>query len=304
MREQYEVLATNGLPEVALVSVLRFRGDDRHRVETVDGTEPPLPREQKWILNVSTQFGCPVGCPFCDAGWSFHGNLQAEEILDQVRFGVSRRPGLAAICRKLKVHFARMGEPALNDAVLEALDRLPEVVSSPGLWACIATTAPDGRESWFDTLRAIQGRRFPGRFQLQFSVQSTDRSVRERLIPRRHWDLPRIARYGESFFRPGDRKVVLNFALARGIPFDPEVILRGFDPAVFAVKLTPVNPTRRGGAFLTVLRGSEEAVLARAVGALRERAFDMVISVGDAREDQVGSNCGQAILALAASPPG
>ena len=293
-----EVLCWSGMPEVAEVAVLRFRGEDRLRVEMVDGLQPPLPRDQKWILNVSTQFGCPVGCPFCDAGGDFHGNLEAEEMLDQVRIGLGRHPGLAQQCRKMKVHFARMGEPALNDAVIEALDRLPAVAGSPGLWGCVATTAPVHRDDWFEALREVKDRRFPGRFQLQFSVQSTDPGARSRLIPVRHWSLQRIARYGEVFHRPGDRKVLLNFALAQGVPFDPAVIQDRFDPAVFAVKLTPVNPTVRGRGFRTVLRGNEADDLARAIEALRLAGLDVVVSVGDAREDQVGSNCGQAVLRL------
>lgn len=297
---RFKVLEWSGLPEVAEVAVVRFRGEDRFRVEMVDGLDPPLSRDRKWILNVSTQFGCPVGCPFCDAGGAFHGNLDAEEILDQVRIGLARHPGLAARCGKLKVHFSRMGEPALNDAVIQALDRLPAVAEAPGLWACVATTAPDCRDDWFEALREVKDRRFPGRFQLQFSIQSTDANARSRLIPARHWTLDRIARYGGRFHRPGDRKVVLNFALAQGIPFDPGVLRDGFDPEVFAVKLTPVNPTVRGRGFRTVLRGGDEAGIAQAVEALRLARYDVVVSVGDAREDQVGSNCGQAVLRLSA----
>lgn len=295
---RFEVLGWTGLPDVAEVGVVRFRGEDRFRVEMVDGLEPPHPRERKWILNVSTQFGCPVGCPFCDAGGAFHGNLQVDEILDQVRIGLARHPGLAARCQKLKVHFARMGEPALNDAVIQAMDRLPEEVPSRGLWACVATTAPERRDGWFEALREVKDRRFPGRFQLQFSIQSTDPDARARLIPARHWDLERIARYGACFHRPEDRKVVLNFALAQGIPFDPDQIRDRFDPAVFAVKLTPVNPTLRGREFRTVLRGGEEAGITRAVEALQRAGYDVIVSVGDSREDQVGSNCGQVLQRL------
>ncbi|MCP4647366.1 MAG: DEAD/DEAH box helicase, partial [bacterium] len=50
----------------------------------------------------------------------------------------------------------------------------------------------------------------------------------------------------EAWVEPMDRKVVLNFALARDVEFDPQVILETFDPAHFAAKLTPVNPTSRG----------------------------------------------------------
>jgi len=293
----YDVLAVTGDPEVAEVGVLRFRGDDRLRVETVDGLAPPLSRDAKWIVNVSTQFGCPVGCPFCDAGGPFAGNLAADEMLAQVRWALGRHPGAAGRCAKLKVHFARMGEPSLNDAVPDAVAALPATTGAPGGWACVATVAPRGRERWFERLQAAKEAAFPGRFQLQFSVQSTDPEARRRLIPVPHWGLDDIAERGRGFLAMGDRRVVLNFALARDVPFDWRVVAARFDPAAFAVKLTPLNPTERGAAlgFRTRLRGGDDDAIGREVAALRAAGFDVVVSVGDEREDRVGSNCGQAV---------
>ena len=300
MSAGFDVVSVSGDPLVAEVGILRFRGDDRFMVETVDGLAPPLPRQAKWIVNISTQAGCPVGCPFCDAGTVFLGNLTAEEMLAQVCWAVARHPGVAPQCKKLKVHFARMGEPSLNDAVLDAILALPRVADSKGLWACVATVAPAGRERWFERLISVKEEAFRGRFQLQFSVQSTDAKTRQRLIPVRHWDLPKIAEYGRMFAGPKDRKVVLNFALAREVPFEPSVIVELFDPEAFAVKLTPLNPTARGrrSGFATVLRGRDEEKVWDAVGILRRAGFDVVVSIGDEREDLVGSNCGQTLSGL------
>ncbi len=292
-----EVLRVQGDPEVAEVAVARFRGDDRYSVEMVDGLAPPLTREQKWIINISTQFGCPVGCPFCDAAWEYAGNPTADELLAQVRWGLDRHPGMAQRCEKLKIHMARMGEPSLNDACLEAAEALPEVVRAEGLWCCVPTVAPEGRDKWFERLHDIKERLFRGRFQLQFSVQSTDESDRRRLTPINHWPLEKIAEFGKRFHEPGDRKVILNFALARDVAFDAEVILDIFDPAHFAAKLTPVNPTARGqeNGFETILRSDHDWTIQKACDALTTRGFDVVLSVGDEREDIVGSNCGQTV---------
>ena len=299
-----DVLRVAGEPELAEIGVLRFRGDERYCVETVDGLTPPQPRHSKWIVNVSTQFGCPVGCPFCDAALAFHGNPTADELLAQVQWALGRHPGAPGRCAKLKVHFARMGEPALNDAVLEALERLPEVVGSPGLWACVATTAPQGREAWFERLVELKERRYRGRFQLQFSVQSTRPADRARLTPIPHWSLERIAEYGARFWRPGDRTVVLNFALARDVAFEPEVLAATFDPQRFAVKITPVNPTARGASagVATMLRSERAAAVERAREALLAAGFDVVLSIGEADEDRIGSNCGQAVRVARPSP--
>ena len=295
--EELEVISLHGDPAVAEVAVGRFRGDNRYLVEVVDGLAPPIPREHKWIINVSTQFGCPVGCPFCDAAADFAGNLTAREILAQVRWGLDRHRNAVQECQKLKVHFARMGEPSLNDQVLAALKMLPDAVDCHELWACTATVAPTGREKWFEKLLTIKNQHYPGRFQLQFSVQSTDEYYREMLIPAPHWSLEQIAEYGTRFHEANDRKVLLNFALVENTPFAPEIICRIFDPTHFAVKLTPLNPTAAGleKGFRTVLRSQRAPEVMRAVDSLSGKGFDVILSIGDGREDDIGSNCGQAV---------
>jgi 23S rRNA (adenine2503-C2)-methyltransferase len=199
-----QVVSVEGDPRVAEVAVGRFRDDERYSIEVVDGLTPPLKRKEKWIINVSTQFGCPVGCPFCDAAHDFIGNLTTEELLTQVRWAIDRNPGQAENCQKLKVHFARMGEPSLNDGVIEAIDRLPDLIPTPGLWACVATIAPRHREGWFMDLYKVKEKHFRGRFQLQFSVQSTKEKDRDRLIPMPHWTMQQLAEYGNFFHADDD----------------------------------------------------------------------------------------------------
>jgi 23S rRNA (adenine2503-C2)-methyltransferase len=300
------ILARSGRPDVAEIYIGEFERHPDARIEFVDGLDPRLPRHDKWIINISTQAGCPVGCRFCDAGGEFRGNLGVDELLAQALYVSSRHPGAVRTCAKLKVHFARMGEPALNDAVPDAMARLPEMFGNPNLWGCVATIAPAGREAWFERLREVKDARFRGRFQLQFSVNSTDDAERAWLMPARLWGFIEIARYGEKFYRPGDRRVVLNFALAEGVSFEAGKIKNCFDPKVFAVKLTPLNPTRRGAGtgMYTVLRGGNGRPGIEAVcRELSAAGYDVVISVGDAREDLIGSNCGQAVLRFSAGRP-
>ena len=296
------LLATNGHDRLALIYALQLGStdDDRFVVETVDSIDPRYPRDEKTVIILSTQFGCPVGCPMCDAGGSFVGNLTPEQMLDQVRFVVGRRPKILG-SRKLKVHFARMGEPAYNSqAVIQALEALPDVLPAPGLMPCIATVAPAGSDAFLDDLSRVKRRLYPGgRFQLQMSINSTDPAVRARLIPVPHLDLETLARAGRRFHEAGDRKVALNFALASGVPLDPEVLRRHFDPDCFMVKLTPVNPTERarGHGLDTVLSASEPEAARALVARLHDQGFDVVVSIGEEEEIAIGSNCGQLVRA-------
>ena len=220
-------------------------------LEFVESVQPPVPLEDKWVLIVSTLFGCPVGCPFCDAGNFYEGRLTTGEILGQVDYLVRRRfPGGEPGTRRLKIQFARMGEPALNPAVLDVLERLPALYPAGILFPSLSTVAPAGKDGFFASLADIKNRLYGDRFQLQFSLHSTEPEARAWLVPTQKWDLETIAEYGMSFRRTGERKVTLNFALAEGIPVDAERLRRVFDPACFLIKITPVNPTARGTLYL------------------------------------------------------
>lgn len=294
------LLHSNGNDELALVYALQVGPDERQVVETVDSVDPRYPRSEKTVIIISTQLGCPVGCPICETGTRFLGNLTAEQLLAQVRFVCSRRPEILG-SRKLKVHFARMGEPSLNGrAVLEALEQLPTVLPSPKLMPCIATVAPAGSEQFFDELIWLKRRLYrDGQFQLQLSINSTDPAVRRRLIPRPHLDLQQLARLGRRFFERGDRKVALNFALCRGVPVDAGLLRDQFDPACFMVKLTPVNPTARSrqAGLETVLSAARPDAARDLVQRLGALGFDVVVSIGEAEEIAIGSNCGQLVQA-------
>lgn len=300
--DSLELLSVSGNPDLAEILVAQIEACDNARLEFVDAIQPGLCRSEKWIINISTQYGCPVRCCFCDAGGEYRGNVPASVMLAQVRTVLDRHPDrLRTDCRKLKVHFSRMGEPSLNPEVLEALSDLTLVIPNPNLWACVATVFPKGRMDWFRRLLEIKKRKYHGRFQLQLSINSTDERVRNRMIPIPLASFDEMAEFGREFHDEFDRKPILNFALMKGVPLDPNSLPRRFDPKVFAVKLTPLNPTFRGAD-----EGLDSEVsrydLSRAhelVRALTDEGYETVMSIGSWEENNLGSNCGQAIRAMA-----
>ncbi|HAA86158.1 MAG TPA: radical SAM protein [Kosmotogaceae bacterium] len=264
-------------------------------VEFVESLQPPLPRKDKWVLIVSTMDGCPVKCGFCDAGGSFRRNLTREEIMDQIHYMVARRFTGAVNVAKFKIQFARIGEPSLNPSVLEVLEELDGKYDAPGLLPSVSSVAPLNSESFFEELLEIKNERYVGRFQLQFSVHSTDRDQRDYLIPVRKWDLEKIADYGSQFCGEHDRKVTLNFALSSGSLVESAVISRLFDPAKFLVKITPVNPTYSSRDRKLDSAVDDDGSLVyhqRFVDELRSDGFDVLVSVGEPEENRIGSNCG------------
>jgi 23S rRNA (adenine2503-C2)-methyltransferase len=297
------IVNKSGNPDLAEIYVAKMRHDPAYMIEFVDACDTSVgPRQDKWVVVLSTQFGCPVNCLMCDAGGSFKGNLTFDDLRFQVQTVFKAHEGLDPnVCSKLKVQFARMGEPSLNDHVPEFLlwlkDRYPQVIP------CIATIAPLGRDAWFERLLAV--RVFFHDFQLQLSINSTDHQYRDRLMPYPKMSWEWLAAYGRRFFRQGQRKIGLNFAICPEIPVHAETISSYFDPAHFIVKLTPVNPTSTGyGNRFTISedRAAIERLLAEKSNDFAGMGFDVIVSIGNLEENLIGSNCGQAVRRLRRIP--
>jgi 23S rRNA (adenine2503-C2)-methyltransferase len=289
-----KIVGKAGKESIAIVYVAKM--DNGRLIEFVESVQPPIPRDQKWVLIVSTLYGCPVGCRFCDAGGYYQGKLSKDDILDQIDYLVrSRFPDGEVRIKKFKIQFARMGDPALNHSVLEVLEELPKLYDAPGLMPTLSTIAPRGTDRFFDRLVKIKNSLYQERFQLQFSIHTTDGEKRDWLIPKAKWDFSQISKYGERFHSKGDRKITLNFALANRMPIDPEVLLRHFAPDTFLIKITPVNPTYRASQYQVSSHILPERENYDRIETLREAGYEVILSIGELEENNIGSNCGQYI---------
>jgi 23S rRNA (adenine2503-C2)-methyltransferase len=295
-----QVVASAGKDDLAKVYIARNKAG--RYLEFVESLQPPLPREKKWVLIVSCLFGCPFSCRFCDAGGEYHGCLSQEEIEFQIDYLVRKRyPDGIIQSAKFKIQFARMGEPALNPAVLDTIAALPSRWQAPGLLISLSTIAPVGCQGFFQRLLEVKSAFRAGTFQFQFSLHTSDEKKRRQLIPAKTWSFRAMAEYGRLFFRPGDRKITLNFALAKGFPLKADKLLAYFDPNIFLVKITPVNPTMH--ALANDLRPvfaadhQDEAI----VNELRLAGYEVLVSLGESEENAIGSNCGQFIRSYLAS---
>jgi 23S rRNA (adenine2503-C2)-methyltransferase len=295
-----KVVASTGKDDLAKVYIAR--NNSGRYIEFVESLQPPLPREKKWVLIVSCLYGCPFSCRFCDAGGAYYGRLSQEEIEFQIDYMVGKRfPDGVISSEKFKIQFARMGEPALNPAVLETIAALPSRLQAPGLLLSLSTIAPAGYQNFFRRLLAVKNKFPAGTFQFQFSLHTSDEKKRRQLIPAQTWSFSDMAGYGRRFFRPGDRKITLNFALAQGFPLEAEKLLTYFDPDLFLIKITPVNPTERALAndlrpvFDTTRRNED------ILGELHRAGYEVLISLGESEENAIGSNCGQFIRSFLAS---
>jgi 23S rRNA (adenine2503-C2)-methyltransferase len=290
-----KIVAEIGRSDIALVYVAETTSGKL--VEFAESLAPPIPREKKWVLLLSTLNGCPVGCRFCDAGSFYGGPLSPDEMLLQIDHMVRRRfPTMEVPVEKFKIQFARMGEPAYNMGVLDVLAALPSRYRCGGIMPSVSTIAPCGADRFFRGLLAVKKEFYGRRFQLQFSIHTTDTRLRDWLMPVRKWDFGRIAAYADDFLGKGDRKITLNFALAEGMPVDPSVLRTHFSPAKFVIKLTPVNPTceaRKNGVTSRISPHEERCGL---IDDLEAAGYETILSIGEPEENLIGSNCGQHVM--------
>jgi len=292
-----KVIASTGREDIAMVYIAEL--EEGKLIEFVEAVQPPIPRENKWVVLVSTMCGCPVGCAMCDAGGFFHGKVSKEDIFAQIDYLVRKHfPNGVIPSQQFKIQFARMGEPSFNLDVLDVLEELPERYDAPGFMPSISSIAPHGTETFFERLIEIKKRKYSGgHFQFQFSIHTTDEKVRDQIIPVKKWNFAKIAAYGQRFYQPGDRKITLNFALAKEMPVDPQVLLKHFTPDKFLIKITPLNPTYKAteqnlSTYIDPHNEGEEYHLVRD---LEDAGYRVIVSIGEVEENYIGSNCGQYI---------
>ena len=294
-----KILSVTGREDLAKVYIAETC--DGRLIEFVESLQPPNPREKKWVLIVSTLYGCPVRCLMCDAGLQYKGRISKEDIFGQIDYMVGRRyPDRIINTEKFKIQFSRMGEPAFNHAVLDVLEEFDKYYTAPGFIPSISTIVPRQTESFFERLLNIKNTKYSqGNFQLQFSIHTTDEKGRKKLMPVKKLSLAETASLGEKFFNTGDKKITLNFNLTNEFPVDAEIINKYFNPEKFLIKFTPLNPTYNAELNnLSSLISEENKFKVQSItDDFKKFGYKVILSIGELEENKIGSNCGQYVLA-------
>lgn len=293
-----KIINSTGREDLAIVHIAQAAGGNY--VEFVESLYPPKSREEKWILTLSTLYGCPVSCTICDAGPFYLGRISKEGMFWQLDYMLSNRyPDGCIPVKKLKVHFTRMGEPAFNMSVLDVIEEFDLYFNAPGFMPSISSIAPKGTEKFFNELLRIKNEKFSGgKFQLQFSIHTTDIKKRDELIPVKKWSFNEIAAYGDKFYREGERKITLSFAPSNEYIIDPNKITAIFDPQKFIIKLTPLNTTSSTvkNNLTSLISPLNTEGIERVASEFRKNGYEVIISIGSYEELKIGSTCGQNLV--------
>ena len=151
-----------------------FRGDGEGSFETVRIPLVHRAGTEKFIVCVSSQVGCGMGCAFCATGrMGFVRNLSTWEMVDQV-VQVQRDSEFPV----RGVVFMGMGEPMLN---YEAVVRAARILSEPCGMAIAAKAISLSTAGIVPGIRRFTAERWP--FRLVISLTSADSVRRQELMP-------------------------------------------------------------------------------------------------------------------------
>ncbi len=146
-----------------------------------------LPLEKKWVITISTQYGCYMYCKFCDVPKVGPGiNATFNELVNQVKAALSLHPEVKK-AERINLHYARMGEPTVNKTVIDSAYYLKGMFDSMG-WGfhpVVSTVMPTTLHLTRNFLsRWIELKNnFNGEAGLQLSINTTDFDIRRKMMP-------------------------------------------------------------------------------------------------------------------------
>lgn len=266
-----------------------------------------MPLTEKWVVTISTQYGCSMNCKFCDVPKVGRGrNATRADMIQEVLAALNQHKEIGDT-KRLNVHFARMGEPTWNRAVLTAATDLRTVVRhhfghSVLIHPVVSTMLPAANQKLndflYDWCQHVKNEIYDGDAGLQLSINSTDDEQRDYLFSGNSMTLGQIAYLADMLPKPLGRKYTLNFALADDSIISGARLAQLFDPDRWICKITPLHRTSTAEENDIRTTGGYEAFTPyKAVeDDLKKHGFDVIVFVPSYDEDNGLITCGNAIL--------
>lgn len=269
-----------------------------------------MPLSEKWVVTLSTQYGCPMRCTFCDVPKvEWRGNATVEDLKKQLYTAIELFQG-TQYTERLNIHFARMGDPIFNANVFSfarwCYINKHTIYDETGLrietlHPVLTTSLPRK----FKQLEArimewceIKNELYNGQAGLQFSVNSTCENQRSEMFDGLSLTLQEFSKIAARMPEPVSRKYCLNFAYSTDYEIDASRVRTLFDPNKFMCKITPIhnNNACAENGIKTVGGYEHFAPYAQPEQALREAGFDVLVFVPSIDEEDGLVTCGNAIL--------
>jgi len=281
----------------------------KNEIHGVPNTEC-MPLQEKWVITVSTQYGCPMKCTFCDVpNIDFKGNATFGDLQQQFYNAISLFPDVR-YTERLNLHFARMGDPIFNDAVFDfaewAIKSKRQIQQDTGLsievfHPVLTTSLPKKFTKLEERILRwcnIKNNLYNGQAGLQFSINSTDEGQRSEMYQDMQLSLEELAAIADKMPMPISRKYCLNFAYSTDFIVDAEKIDRLFDRNKFMAKITPIhnNNACRDNEIKTIGGYDSWTPYKQPEEDLKAQGWDVLVFVPSLDEEDGLVTCGNAVL--------
>jgi 23S rRNA (adenine2503-C2)-methyltransferase len=194
--------------------------------KTIESTLMGYPSDfgrARYTVCVSTQVGCPIGCPFCATGrQGFERNLTPGEIIDQVlyfasllrdRLSEGRNNASMPVSPVTNIVFMGMGEPLAN---YEALWQAVEILNSPGAFGLAARSMSISTAGLVTQIKRLSQEKL--QIGLAVSLHASDNSIRDKLVPiNRKYPLEQLIPACRQYCEMTGRRLSFEYALFDGI---------------------------------------------------------------------------------------
>lgn len=274
-----------------------------------------MPLSERWVVTLSTQYGCTQKCTFCDVpNVKFAGNATYEDLIKQLYSAIKLFPKVNYTDR-LNIHYARMGEPMMNTKevfyhaiamsknkfkqdISEQLDLRVEVIHPVFTTMLPKAINKENTKLKLKEWTRIKNDCYRGQAGLQLSINSTSQKQRDEMFQDSAHTLEDISEMCLHLKAPIGRKYCLNFALADGYEVDAEKLAKLFDTEMFMVKITPIHNNNACKENNIITSDGYESFYAykEAEKNLIEAGFDVLIFVPSEDEENGTITCGNAVL--------
>ncbi|MBW2987138.1 radical SAM protein [Candidatus Woesearchaeota archaeon] len=251
-------------------------------------------KRKQFLAALSVQIGCPSRCKFCQLGEKgLIRNLTDDELMDQLNLVLKTayKRNYPIFTTPLKLTYVMGGEPLANNYIVKTLRRVKEDIP---LKLKISTIFPQSvlANGTFKEIVEI-AKDYPNIFQFQISLNSTDEKYRQSLCTIPLANFKEIRQAAECWFKnvPNPRKINLTFTISEETPLDPDDIIDILPPSMFAVRLRPWVPTKRGeryglkkimdSKFKQAKKKFEDAGYCYIPGAAGEVEYDFKLAPGE-----------------------
>lgn len=261
--------------------------------------------EDAWYTAVSCQRGCPMKCLFCDCpGYGYYGNVSADDLEYQVNTILDNVGSTHT--RYFKIDFTRMGEPTLNENIPDFIEHdlvrlVRSKIDADVIVPSVSTMLPKNKaavEKFLERYCRIKNEVFGGNAELQFSIWTTDESMRKTFYKNMSLSLKEIAEIGASLPMPEGVKYMLDFPVSEDSVIDPDVIDSLFDKNKFKIRLSPVRSTFNAidNGLAVMSKYDSFDVFAPVERAFLDRGWDVDVYLDKKGEDADSLTCGHLLL--------